>query len=253
MNPIYFVIFVAIIFASGFVAVFVKRNNKMILNVLLSFTGAYILGITFLHLMPTAYSGIALTAAIFILGGFFLQLLLEHLSKGVEHGHLHTHGKSKNSYALQVLFGLALHSLIEGFPLAEGFEHMGHSHGGHDHDHDHHVMTQSQLFWGILAHHIPAAFALGSLFVSEGFKRKYLVGGLLIFALMTPLGAYTASLFNWTAEGYRILICIVIGAFLHISTTILFEVEGDGHHKISFRRILAILVGLVLSIVSTMH
>jgi len=253
MNPIYFVIFVALIFISGYLAIFLKKNNKIILNILLSFTGAYILGITFLHLMPTAYAGSSLKAAIFILGGFFLQLLLEHLSKGIEHGHMHTHGKSKKSYAIQVLFGLALHSLIEGFPLAEGFEHMGHHHGDHEHDHDH-SHSQSQLFWGILAHHIPAAFALGTLFVSEGFKRIHLIAALLIFALMTPLGAFTASLFEWTQEGYRVLICIVIGAFLHISTTILFEVEGEGgHHKISFRRLLAILIGLVLSIISTLH
>lgn len=251
MSPIYFLLFVVVIFSSGYLAVFLKKNNKMVLNILLSFTGAFILGITFLHLMPTAYSGSALTASIFILGGFFVQLLLEYLSKGVEHGHMHIHGHNKNSYAIQVLFGLALHSLIEGFPLAEGFEHMGHDHGHSHGDHSH--MSQSHLFWGIVAHHIPAAFALGTLFVTEGFKRVYLIGALLIFALMTPLGAYTAGFFTWSVEGYRLLICVVIGAFLHISTTILFEVDEAGHHKVSFRRIIAILVGLLLAVVTSIH
>lgn len=70
---------------------------------------------------------------------------------------------------------------------------------------------------------------------------------------MTPLGAYTAGFFTWSTEGYRLLICVVIGAFLHISTTILFEVDEAGHHKVSLRRIIAILVGLLLAVVTSIH
>ena len=256
MDIFHTILFVALIFAAGYLSVFFRKNSKKVLNLLLSFTGAYILAITFLHLMPTAYSGSAFTASIFILSGFFLQLLLEYLSKGVEHGHMHTHGHDKKSYALQVLLGLAIHSLIEGFPLAEGFEGLGHAHHhhhGHDHAHDHTHDHTGFLYWGILAHHIPAAFALGTLFVTEGFKKIYLIGALLIFALMTPLGAFTANLFLWTEEGYRLLICVVIGAFLHISTTILFEVDGAGHHHISPKRLIAILIGLVLAVLTSMH
>lgn len=252
MSPVHFILFVLVVFSAGYLSTVVKRNNKIILNILLSFTGAFILGITFMHLMPVAYSGSALSAAIFILTGFFIQLLLEYLSKGVEHGHMHIHSDNKKSYAIQVLIGLSLHSLIEGFPLSEGFEHMGHDHL-HDHGHNHNHSSQTQLFWGIVAHHVPAAFALGTLFVTEGFKKVFLILALLIFALMTPLGAYTASLFSWSDAGYRILICIVIGAFLHISTTILFEVDGEGHHHISFKRIIAILVGLLLSVLTSIH
>lgn len=255
MSVFHFVSFVVVVFCAGYLSTVIKKNNKSVLKMLLSFTGAFILGITFMHLMPVAYSGSSLSAAIFILTGFFIQLLLEYLSKGVEHGHMHNHKDNKNSYALQVLLGLSLHSLIEGFPLSEGFEHMAHDHlhdQGHDHHHHHHT-SQAQLFWGIVAHHVPAAFALGTLFVTEGFRRVYLILALLIFALMTPAGAYTASLFTWTPEGYRILICIVIGAFLHISTTILFEVDGEGHHHVSYKRIIAILVGLLLAVVTSMH
>jgi zinc transporter ZupT len=252
MNPLYFVLFVMLIFGSGYLAIFFKKNNKTVLKLLLSFTGAFILGIIFLHLMPVAYSGSAFSASLFILLGFFIQLLLEYLSKGVEHGHIHIHGKNKNRYAIQVLIGLCLHSLIEGFPLGEGMEHLGHNHHDHDHDHDHGTGSQIQLFWGIVAHHMPAAFALGTLFISEGFKRVYMILALLAFALMTPLGAYTAGLFVWSADGYRILICIVIGAFLHISTTILFEMDDQQHHhSISPRRLLAIAAGLLIAIVTT--
>ena len=65
---------------------------------------------------------------------------------------------------------------------------------------------------------------------------------------MTPLGVYSGHLFTELANYANEIMAIVIGIFLHISTTILFE-STDGH-KFSFQKILTIIVGALLAILS---
>jgi zinc transporter ZupT len=251
-------LFFLLVFGSGLVSVLYFKANQRVIKLLMSFTGAYILGITFMHLVPAAYQSGSIWVGLMVLAGFMVQILLEGLSRGVEHGHLHMHeNRNVNVFAIQVLLGLSIHSFIEGMPLASGFEellghgndHSGHDHsqGGHDHHHHHHLLEGStQLFWGIIAHHIPAAVALGALFSGAGFSRWITVAALLLFTLMTPLGAWTAHLFTWSELGFSLLMAFVIGTFLHVATTILFELEEN--HKISTQRLLVIFLGLLIAI-----
>jgi zinc transporter ZupT len=250
-------LFFAIVMGSGVGALYFIKGIDRSIKVLMSFTGAFILGIVFMHLIPVAYGSGNMFIGFIVLIGFLLQLLLEGLSKGVEHGHFHFHGDKKGKMALQVLIGLSIHSFIEGMPLASGFEHMlehgDHEHHDHGHDHGHHhhhlLFGGSSLFWGIIAHHIPAAIALGAMLVSAGYSRIRAIFGLFIFTLMTPLGAWSTMLFDWSEQGFSLLIALVIGTFLHISTTILFEMEEN--HTISRRRLLAILLGLAIAVISS--
>jgi len=256
------VFFVIIIFGSGALSFYFKKDNVKLLKILLSFTGAYILGITFMHLIPAAYSNGGIEIGLFVILGFLLQLLLEGLSKGVEHGHMHINESRKNIFAFQVLAGLCIHAFFEGMPLAEGMDHF-HSHAGHDHSHHHHnhgeglsilgftgntLDKSDQLYFGIIAHHMPAALALGALFLHAGFRNIWVIGSLLLFALMTPLGAFASSLFTWSEQSFSYLLAAIIGAFLHISTTILFEVEDAKTHTMSKGRLAAVLIGLSIAV-----
>jgi zinc transporter ZupT len=249
-------LFVFLVFGSGLLSVFYFKGNQRAIKWLMSFTGAYILGITFMHLIPAAYQGASIWVGVMVLGGFLLQLLLEGLSKGVEHGHVHLDAnKSANAFAIQVLIGLSIHSFIEGMPLAEGFEHLldhdHHDHSGHDHGHHHHHLLTggTQLFWGIIAHHIPAAIALGALFASAGFSNAKTIAGLALFTLMTPIGAWSTHLFTWTEQGFSLLMALVIGTFLHVATTILFELEEN--HRISIQRMVIIVLGLTIAVITS--
>ena len=65
-----------------------------------AFTGAYLLCLTILHLLPELYHSEGLTGhpemklGILILAGFFVQVALDAISMGVEHGHSHPlHGR----------------------------------------------------------------------------------------------------------------------------------------------------------------
>ena len=74
---------------SGIAVFFVKRDNTQLLKLVLSFSGAYLFAITVLHLIPEVYHSNQTPGEIiglYILGGFLFQLILEHVSQGIEHG-----------------------------------------------------------------------------------------------------------------------------------------------------------------------
>ena len=65
---------------------------------------------------------------------------------------------------------------------------------------------------------------------------------------MAPLGMYSGTLFQELDNYSNEIMAIVIGIFLHISTTILFE-STDGH-RFSLQKVLTIIVGACIAILS---
>lgn len=239
----YIILFGTVILGGG-IAFFVKSENRNLLQTALSFSGAFILGISVLHLMPVIYSIQQPNIGLWIIGGFFIQLLLEQLSAGVEHGHIHVHSHQQSHFALQVMFGLCVHAFVEGMPL-NSYHHLHHDHG-----HGHH------LLFGIILHKAPAAFALVLLFLLAEYSKKTVFMMLLIFASMSPLGAALSGYLGAnniisTTMNYNIL-AFVLGSFLHIATTILFETDNTAHHNIPKMKLIAIIFGLGMAIL-TMH
>src|SRR5690606_39746532 len=76
------------------------------------------------------------------------------------------------AFPVAILISLCLHAYLEGFPLASGH--------------------RNELVFGIAIHHIPAAFALGSLLIGTRLKKRTIVLFIAIFAAMTPLGYLTS-------------------------------------------------------------
>jgi zinc transporter ZupT len=227
---------VLILFLSAFLggsAIFlVKSDKSQLLKLILSFSGAYLFAITVLHLIPDAYSGSdPQEIGIFILIGFLLQIFLEQFSEGVEHGHIHKHHETQ-VFPYGIMISLCLHAFLEGMPLAK----------------DQH----NALIFGISLHHIPAAFALASILMQNQFKKSNIIIYIGIFAVMAPLGFYVSyGLSNGTIGGienyFNRIMGIVIGIFLHISTTILFESSVD--HKVSKRKMIAVLCGIAIALI----
>ena len=241
----YSILFLAVL-VGGSIALYMQQFQRKYLNWVLAFSGAYLLGIAVLHLMPIAFHGDTPSIGLWILAGFFVQLLLEQLSGGVEHGHIHPHQHSSGGFVIQVMLGLCLHAFFEGLPLGN-YEALQHAHHGHVHAHDH-------LLWGIILHKAPAAFALTILLLSSGFKRMTALFCLVIFAAMSPLGA---GLAHWLGQQQLLdqqiqekIIAFVIGSFLHIATTILFETDGSAHHRLPRTKIFCIALGLGLAVLS---
>lgn len=210
----------------------VKSDKSTLLKLILSFSGAYLFAITVLHLIPEAYSGPDhAEIGIYILIGFLLQIFLEQFSEGVEHGHIHKHTDG-NVFPYGIMISLCLHAFLEGMPLAA----------------DQH----NALIFGIALHHIPAAFALSSILLQNNFKVRGIIFYLTIFAVMAPLGfllsyGIGSGSIGGIALYFNKMMGIVIGIFLHISTTILFESSVD--HKVSRKKMIAVLLGISIALI----
>ncbi len=221
-------------FLSGLAVFFVKRDNTNLLKLILSFSGAYLFSITVLHLIPHVYISTNTSPEViglYILGGFLFQLILEQFSQGIEHGHIHN--QNTNVFPLGIMVSLCLHAFLEGMPLAAGL--------------------RSELVFGIAVHHIPAAFALGSLLLNTKLSKGQITFFLLLFAAMTPMGFLTSKGISEgdignIAQYFDKIMAIVIGIFLHISTTILFESGSADHHKFNKKKMLAVLIGVLVSL-----
>ena len=194
-----------------------KKSNNI--QILLTFSGAYLLAVSILHLIPEIFtSNNRKSIGLFILAGFLIQILLEYFSKGIEHGHFH----KNNIIPFSVLISICLHALLEGVPL-----------GGHLHDHAHNA-----LLTGIVLHKLPVSIVLMTFFLQANILKRKAYVLILLFSLMSPLGVLAGNLFIALANYQNEIMAIVVGIFLHISTTILFESNDD--HKFSLQKILAI-------------
>lgn len=223
-------LFISVAIGAVIVEIF-KPNNSKNIQLILTFSGAYLFAVSVIHLIPELFHHHPKDSiGIFILLGFLIQILLEFFSKGVEHGHFH----KKKIIPFSVLLSLCLHGLIEGIPL--GGE-LVHNHSAHN-----------ALLTGILLHKAPVSIVLFSLFLQSGMTRIRAYFLLFIFALMTPLGVYSGHLFSQMAIYANEIMAVVIGIFLHISTTILFE-SSEGH-KFNLYKISSIIVGSIFAIYS---
>ncbi len=233
----YFLLFTTIMLSGTSVFAF-KSVNPKFLKMLLSFSGAYLFALTVLHLIPEVYQSGGKNIGIFIFIGFFLQIILEFFSEGIEHGHIHIHKHQNAAFPYGVMIGLCLHSFLEGMPLVQNFS-------------DEH--TQRSLLAGIVLHHIPVAIALMTMLIQSGLSRNASVFYLFLFALMSPLGAFTGNLINHSGTQdvsllFDQVMAVVIGIFLHISTTILFE--SNQGHRFNYLKLLIIILGAGLAMLS---
>lgn len=204
-----------------------------------AFTGAYLLCLTVLHLLPELYHSEdhaghpGMKLGILILAGFFVQVALDAISMGVEHGHSHhVHGKMP----VGIIAGLCMHALVEAMALGDPHHHYD-------------LSSRKFLLWSIVLHNFPVSIALLGMLLQSGMKRNTALGYLGLFAMMAPLGMFLSShsaLANYSRE----LTAVVVGIFMHISTTILFE--SSDVHRFNVAKLLAIIVGTALGFLSVM-
>lgn len=236
---------------SGLLIYLAPKGRSTNYKLLLVFAGSYLFAITISHILPglyTEYDDVQMIG-LFVLAGFFLQLVLEYFTSGIEHGHIHNQGSHDHhdhhdhhhhKYALSafvLLMALCIHAFLEGAMLAQPAE------GGA-------VYNVNAVLLGIVLHRAPAAFALMTVLVHQlGSIKKalpYLVG----FSLAAPIGlllsSYLSSHDLITRNGLVYLYALVCGNFLHISTTIVFESSPE--HRFNALKLVAVLIGAVTAV-----
>jgi zinc transporter ZupT len=233
---LYLLLFSTVI-VSGMAIFILNPENRQGLKLLLAFSAAFLIGITFLNLVPEVFEDPSPFMGLFILVGFLLQLLLELLTRGAEHGHEHDYshtGKEDHIPPTLLLTGLCIHAFLEGMPIVPAFD----------------PATRHILVTGIIIHNIPISLALVSLLLHYGMTRRKALGLLGIFALMSPLGSVASRLMQEAvirdiSAYFHYVMAVVIGIFLHVSTSILFETEE--HHRYNLRKFLTVILGLAVA------
>lgn len=207
---------------AGFgIAYFIKYKASAI-NLLLAFSGAFLLSITVLEFIPHVYRNTEASIGIFIMAGIVLQLVLEFLSGGAEHGHLHSH-KADSHFPWVLFISLSIHALFEGFPISH----------------------TNSLLLAVVIHKIPVAIIICSFLFKTKMKPLQIAGFLVFFGLMTPLGSFIGMYTSFLNEFSVYIDAIVIGIFLHISTTILFE--SSKNHSFNASKFIVILIGIIVA------
>ncbi len=217
---------------SGLVMVALKSKLTVNIKLLLSFSGSFLLGICFLHLIPHLYEDYSYNIGFFILIGFIFQLLLEYFSKGIEHGHFHASNKDAKIFPYSIFISLCLHEFIEGMVLVNPT----------------HSYDNTSLLIGITIHRIPIAIILATMLLAKKVSKTTLYASIIIFATTAPLGLFLAQNFGSSLlENVSVLSALAVGILLHVSTTILFE-TSEGH-KFNLNKFIVIVIGLLSAII----
>ena len=202
------------------VAVILRPKKPEHTKLLLAFSGAFLLALTFFELLPDVYQVEEhKEMSLFILIGILLQIFLEFFSKGAEHGHVHD-SLQRGSFPLMLLVSLSLHALVEGIPIHEN----------------------NSIIYGIIVHKLPVAIILGMFLLNSSLNMFSRLAFITIFSLMTPLGTLLATNTSLIANYGKPLLAISIGVFLHISTIILFE--SAQKHTFNLQKLVVIILGI---------
>ncbi len=204
----------------------IKPTTKTI-QLFLSFSGAYLLSITVLHLLPEVFESQQKNIGVFILVGILLQSILEYFSKGAEHGHVHIHLHA-NKIPWLLFFSLSLHAFFEGIPLG--------------------AADNKLLLWAIVIHKIPITVILFIFLLNAKLAKKGIYLFLATFALMSPLGMALSKKMTFFNQYHIEITAVIIGVFFHISTAILFE--STQNHQFNSRKFIAVLLGFIIAFLS---
>lgn len=194
------------------------------IQLLLSFSGAYLLSITVLHLLPEVFEDSGHFIGLYILAGIILQSVLEFFSKGVEHGHVHL--KESTTIPATLLLSLYIHAFTEGIPL---YHQDGHS-----------------LLWAIAVHKIPVAAVFYIFLIRANLSRFKIFVFIGLFAIMSPLGYLTSDYIDFFNDYHKEITAVVVGIFLHVATAILFE--SSQNHQFHLKKFTAIIIGFLVAL-----
>src|SRR6267378_2221284 len=190
----------------GALSVFLfKLYEARHVKLLNAFTGAYLLCLTLLHLLPELY-----------------------------HPHQGQVPDDGFRIGLIILAGLCVHALVEAMALGNARTHFD-------------PASRQLLLWSIVLHNFPVSIALLGMLLQSGLGKGRSLAFLGLFAAMAPLGMFLSG-HTALALHTRELMAFVIGIFMHISTTILFE--SSDIHRFNLAKLGAIIVGTGLAILS---
>ena len=197
-----------------------------------SFAAGALITIALAHLIPESIK-LTSNALLVVLGAFVVFYLLESVLVFHSGPALHFH----EGYAVEthnkgpmIFSGLFLHSLIDGFVIAVGFE----------------VSLELGLFAaaGVIMHELPEGVTSFALLMRSMAGRKALILSVAV-ALATPVGAAIAlgPLSGLSESGMGVMMAVAGGSFLYVAAS---DLTPETHEKDVLQNGVFFLVGVGL-------
>jgi zinc and cadmium transporter len=197
---------------------------------ILSLASGILLGTAFLHMLPEAVEIVGAGVVVAVLIGFVSLLLLEKfvMVHPCEEMGCHFHHLGMSAFV-----GISLHSFMDGVALGASMSD---------------ARLSLLVFLAILVHEIPCGFSLGSLLLLGQHPRGRVIALILLYAVMTPLGAILTWLLSLnlpvTTVGWAL--GFSAGNFLFVATADLLP-QLHLHERENRRQIVWLLMGLGIS------
>jgi zinc and cadmium transporter len=162
---------------------FVVRRNwpRQLLHYFVALGAGYMVAVAFTDIIPESVRLSGQTAFLFVLIGYFLVHLFEHILSPHFHFGEETHlDEMPHHRARTVFFGLGIHTFFDGVAIAAGFL----------------VSTWlgAVIFVAIFLHKLPEGFTIASVALASGRSRKKAIAGAAALGAATLLGVLLTSL-----------------------------------------------------------
>lgn len=208
-----------------------KRISGKTMIYFVSFSAGVLFALAFLHLLPEAVDLNPSYALYAVIGSFVAFYLLEqqimmHSCAEEKCSHHHV-DKSKGFVGL---WGIMLHSLIDGALIGIGFE----------------VNPALGLVTAlaVLVHKIPDGLSVSTIMLHSGFTKKETSKGSSFVALATPVGALLAYflLQGVSSEVIGLALGFSAGTFLYISAS---DLIPETHQNVNWLNGAFVILGIV--------
>jgi len=237
MDNIFSVVIYSLIagLATFLAAQFVIRDKKLSAKKMIyfvSFSAGALLSLAFFHLIPEALDLNPKNALYAAVGAFVFFYLLEqqimmHSCEEEKCSHHHV-DKSKG---LVGMWGILLHSLVDGALIGIGFE----------------VNFTLGLVTAlaVLVHKIPDGLSVSTIMLHSGFTKKDTSRDSTFVALATPIGAILAYflLRNVSTEIIGLALGFSAGTFLYISAS---DLIPETHQNVNWLNGAFVILGILL-------
>jgi ZIP family zinc transporter/zinc and cadmium transporter len=159
-----------------------KKWPARVQESLLALGAGFILALVFLKLVPTSFSFVGESAAIWILIGFATIHFFEHTVVGHLHFGEETHHDvmMSKTTGYSAFTGLFIHAFFDGLSISVGFQYD--------------FYLGLLIFFAILLHKFPEGLTIGSIMMSAGFSRSIVLYSAIGIGLATFLGACSVFL-----------------------------------------------------------
>jgi len=236
LNNIYPVLFYSIVaglatLLSSYIILREKVISEKKLIYFVGFSAGALLALAFFHLIPEAMtfnSSHSLYAAVCAFVIFYLleqQIMMHSCSEGkCSHHHI------DRSKGLVGLWGIMLHSLIDGALIGTGFE-VSRTLG-------------AVTALAVLVHKIPDGISVSTIMRSSGFKRQEILKGVMLVALATPIGAVLSYLLlgGVSESVVGLALGASAGTFIYISAS---DLIPETHKNVNFWNSFYVVLGIL--------